>query len=104
MNVHRHHGQLRPAKKQKPVWSGCFGGRSTKMSQPSEDRPGVTAPFSVQKRSVESFEELAQVVQTARTQVTQVDRGHLQGTLAHYQIGDLPLDLGAFSLGVRSRG
>jgi AraC-like DNA-binding protein len=63
-------------------------------------RPAI----SVRGQGVESVEELRRVVPSARTEVTQVDRGRLQGTLTHFSIGDLPLDLGSFSLGVRSRG
>jgi AraC-like DNA-binding protein len=58
----------------------------------------------VQKRTVEDFEEMKGVVPTARTEVTQVDAGRLEGKLSHYLVGDLPLDLASFSLGVRSRG
>jgi AraC-like DNA-binding protein len=75
-----------------------------KMSRASEHRPLMSAPFSMQTRSIESFEELKSVVPGARTEVTQVDRGHLQGSLSHFLIDDMPLDLGTFSLGVRSRG
>jgi AraC-like DNA-binding protein len=64
----------------------------------------MSAPFSMQTRTIESFEELKSVVPSARTEVTQVDRGHLQGRLNHFLIGGMPLDLGTFSLGVRSRG
>jgi AraC family ethanolamine operon transcriptional activator len=64
----------------------------------------MSAPFSMQTRNIESFEELKGVVKTARTEVTQVDRGHLHGRLTHVLIGGLQLDLGTFSLGVRSRG
>jgi AraC family ethanolamine operon transcriptional activator len=60
--------------------------------------------FLVQKRSVGDFEELRSVVPTARTEVTQVDAGRLDGRLSHYRIGDLPFDVASFSLGVRSRG
>jgi AraC-like DNA-binding protein len=60
--------------------------------------------FLVQKRSVGDFEELMSVVPTARTEVTQVDAGRLDGRLSHYRVGDLPFDLASFSLGVRSRG
>jgi hypothetical protein len=60
--------------------------------------------LSVQKRSVEDFEELKGVVPTACTEVTQVDAGRLEGKLSHYLVGDLPLDLASFSLDVRSRG
>jgi len=60
--------------------------------------------LSVQKRSVEDFEELKGVVPTARTEVTQLDAGRVEGKLSHCLVGDLPLDLASFSLGVRSRG
>jgi hypothetical protein len=63
-----------------------------------------TMQLSVQRRSVEDFEELKGVVPTARTEVTQLDAGRLEGKLSHYLVGDLPLDLASFSLGVRSRG
>jgi AraC family ethanolamine operon transcriptional activator len=64
----------------------------------------MSAPVSVRTRGVESVEELRRVVPSARTEVTQVDRGRLHGSLTHFSIGGLPLDLGRFSLGVRSRG
>ena len=56
-----------------------------------------TMQLSVQKRTVEDFEELRGVVPTARTEVTQVDAGRLYGKLSHYLVGDLPLDLASFS-------
>jgi AraC-like DNA-binding protein len=64
----------------------------------------MSAAISVRSLEVESAEELRCVVPSARTDVTQVDRGRLQGALTHLSIGGLPLDLGSFSLGVRSRG
>jgi AraC-like DNA-binding protein len=67
-------------------------------------RNPMSAPVSVGTHSVESVEELRRVVPSARTEVTQVDRGRLQGSLTHFSVGGLPLDLGKFSLGVRSRG
>jgi AraC-like DNA-binding protein len=74
------------------------------MSLDNASRHAMSAPVSVRTHSVESFEQLRRVVPSARTEVTQVDRGRLQGSLTHFSIGGLPLDLGAFSLGVRSRG
>jgi AraC-like DNA-binding protein len=64
----------------------------------------MSTHFSVQELSLENFEELNRVVQTARTEVTQLERGRLHGKLSHLFAGDLPLDIGTFSLGVRSRG
>src|SRR5882757_1961249 len=74
------------------------------MSLDDADRHPMSAPVSVGPHGVESVEELRRVVPSARTEVTQVDRGRLQGSLTHFSIGGLPLDLGRFSLGVRSRG
>jgi AraC-like DNA-binding protein len=74
------------------------------MSLDDADRHPMSAPVSVGTHGVESVEELRRVVPSARTEVTQVDRGRLQGSLTHFSIGGLPLDLGRFSLGVRSRG
>jgi AraC-like DNA-binding protein len=64
----------------------------------------MSAAILVRSQAVKSVEELRRVVPSARTEVTQVDRGRLRGTLDHFSIGGLPLDLGTFSLGVRSRG
>jgi AraC-like DNA-binding protein len=74
------------------------------MLQAEVNRLKTSAPFSIQTHSINHFEELERVVQTARTEITQVERGHLQGELKHFLVGDLPFDLGTFSLGVRSRG
>jgi AraC-like DNA-binding protein len=76
----------------------------TNLSQAEGHRNLANAPFSVQTRSVDNFEELERFVKNAQTEVTQVDRGQLQGNLTHFLIGGLPLDIGTFSLGVRSRG
>jgi AraC-like DNA-binding protein len=74
------------------------------MLQAEVNRFKTSAPFSIQTHIINHFEELEHVVQTARTEITQVDRGHLQGKLTHFLIGGLPFDLGTFSLGLRSRG
>jgi AraC family ethanolamine operon transcriptional activator len=58
----------------------------------------------MQTRSIVGFEDLERFVQSAQTEVTQIDRGRLKGNLSHFLIGSLPLDIGMFSLGVRSRG
>jgi AraC-like DNA-binding protein len=76
----------------------------TKLSQVEEPYHPANAPCSMQTRSLVSFEDLERFVQSAKTEVTQVDRGHLEGDLSHFMIGSLPLDIGTFSLGVRSRG
>src|SRR6201987_5848643 len=76
----------------------------TEMSSDDAHRSPIGAPLSIQTRGIESFEELKGVVKTARTEVTQIDRGRLHGRLTHALIGGLPLDFGTFSLGMRSRG
>jgi AraC-like DNA-binding protein len=75
-----------------------------KLSQVEEPYHPANAPCSMQTRSLVSFEDLERFVQSAQTEVTQVDRGHLKGNLSHFLIDSLPLDIGTFSLGVRSRG
>jgi AraC-like DNA-binding protein len=84
-------------------WRTAFAG-SPGMSLDDVDRHRMSAPVSARIRGVECVEELRRVVPSARTEVTQVDRGRLHGSLTHFSIGGLPLDLGRFSLGVRSRG
>jgi AraC-like DNA-binding protein len=74
------------------------------MLQAEVNRLKSSAPFSIQTHIISHFEELEHVVQTARTEITQIDRGHLQGKLTHFLVGGLPFDLGAFSHGLRSRG
>src|SRR5882724_4063735 len=53
---------------------------------------------------IAGFEDLSQVVLGARSEVVQVERGKLQGELIHASIGGLPIDLGIFNVGVKSRG
>jgi len=59
---------------------------------------------SVHKRNLESFEELNGAVPGSRSEVVQIERGRLGGYLTHASVGDLPLHVGSFSVGVRSRG
>jgi hypothetical protein len=76
----------------------------TNLSQAEGPRNLENTPFSMQTRSIDNFEELERFVKNAQTEVTQVDRGQLQGNLTHFLIGGLQLDIGTFSLGMRSRG
>jgi AraC family ethanolamine operon transcriptional activator len=59
---------------------------------------------SAQKRNLESFEELNDAVRGAHKQVVQTGRGRINGYMAHLSIGGLPVDIGAFSVGMRSIG
>jgi AraC-like DNA-binding protein len=59
---------------------------------------------SVDTRDIEGFEELSDAVQGAQIDVLQLERGRLRGHLTHMLVGGMPLSVGAFSLGVRTRG
>jgi AraC-like DNA-binding protein len=59
---------------------------------------------SVETRSIDSFEELSDAVQGAQIDVLQLQRGRLRGYLTHMSVGGMPLSVGAFSVGVRTRG
>jgi AraC-like DNA-binding protein len=59
---------------------------------------------SVNTRSIESFEELSDAVQGAQIDVLQLERGRQRGYLTHMMIGGMPFSVGAFSVGVRTRG
>src|SRR5689334_8151961 len=78
--------------------------RCTRMSQDIPHRSQASPPVSSQTCNIRSFEDLNRVVPSARTEVTQIDAGRLCGELTHFRIGDLPLDIGTFSHGVRSQG
>ena len=59
---------------------------------------------SVASRGIDSFEELSDAVQGAQIEVLQLQRGRLRGHLTHMLVGGMPLSVGAFSVGVRTRG
>jgi AraC-like DNA-binding protein len=59
---------------------------------------------SVETRDIDSFEELSDAVQGAQIEVLQLGRGRLRGHLTHMLVGGMPLSVGAFSVGVRTRG
>lgn len=60
--------------------------------------------ISVETRGINSFEELSDAVQGAQIEVLQLQRGRLRGHLTHMVVGEMPLSVGAFSVGVRTRG
>ena len=53
---------------------------------------------------VEGFEELNEIVVGARREIVQLERGKIAGALSHATIGDLPIDMASFNLGIRTRG
>jgi AraC-like DNA-binding protein len=59
---------------------------------------------SVVRHRIDRFEELSGAVQGTQIEVLQLQRGRLRGHLTHMQIGGMPFSVGAFSLGVRTRG
>ena len=59
---------------------------------------------SVTTRSIDGFEELCDAVQGVQIDVLQLEHGRLRGELTHMLVSGMPLSLGAFSLGVRTRG
>jgi AraC-like DNA-binding protein len=59
---------------------------------------------SVETRGINSFEELSNAVQGAQIEVLQLQRGRLRGHLTHMLVDGMPLSVGAFSVGVRTRG
>lgn len=59
---------------------------------------------SVNRKRVEDFESLREAVHASTSEVVQVDKGRMSGSLTHISIGDFSLSAGSFSLGVRSQG
>ena len=55
-------------------------------------------------RRIEGFEELTDAVHGAQIDVLQLERGRLRGHLTHIIVDGMPLSVGAFSIGVRTRG
>jgi AraC-like DNA-binding protein len=64
----------------------------------------MTGYTTVHTRKLNSFEELNYAVRGAHSEVVQLDRGRVRGYLTHMSVGGLPLNIGAFSVGVRARG
>jgi AraC family ethanolamine operon transcriptional activator len=63
---------------------------------------GQFAALRTQK--IECFEDLNEVVQGSRREILQVESGKFAGQLSHASIGDLPIDVASFNLGLRSTG
>jgi AraC-like DNA-binding protein len=59
---------------------------------------------SVDTRRIDGFEELSGAVQGAHIEVLQLQPGRLRGYRTHMSIGGMPFSVGAFSLGLRTRG
>ena len=63
---------------------------------------GQFAALRTQK--IEGFEELKEVVLGTRREIVQLERGKIKGEIAHAVIGDLPIDMASFNLGIRTKG
>lgn len=63
---------------------------------------GQFAALRTQK--IKGFEELNEVVLGTRREIVQLERGKITGELTHATIGDLPVDMATFNLGIRTRG
>jgi AraC-like DNA-binding protein len=62
------------------------------------------AGIAVRTVKLTNFEELSATVQGARSEVVQLDPGRLSGHISHLSIDGLPVNVGSFSVGIRSRG
>ena len=63
---------------------------------------GQFAALRTQK--IDGFEELEEVVPGTRREIVQLERGKIKGEIAHAMIGDLPIDMASFNLGIRTKG
>jgi AraC-like DNA-binding protein len=63
---------------------------------------GQFATLRTQK--IDGFEELKEVVLGTRREIVQLERGKIRGEVAHATIGDLPIDMASFNLGIRTKG
>jgi len=59
---------------------------------------------ALRKQKVEGFEELREIVLGTRREIVQLERGRISGEITHAMIGDLPIDMATFNLGIRTRG
>jgi AraC family ethanolamine operon transcriptional activator len=65
---------------------------------------GLMTGISVRTHRLTNFEELNAAVEGARSEVVQLDPGRVTGFISHLSVDGLPVNLGEFSVGVRSRG
>jgi AraC-like DNA-binding protein len=64
----------------------------------------VMTGISVRTHRLTNFEELNAAIQGARSEVVQLDPGRVTGFISHLSFDSLPVSVGEFSVGVRSRG
>jgi len=69
------------------------------------DGAGAMRRFAaLHTQKIESFDQLDEVVAGVRREIVQIEGGKLHGELSHALIGDLPIDIATFNLGLRSKG
>jgi len=62
-------------------------------------------PFAaLRTQKIDGFEELKEVVPGTRREIVQLGRGNVKGEIAHAMIGDLPINMASFNLGIRTKG
>ena len=66
--------------------------------------PQMSGFTSVDTRRIDGFEELGDAVQGVEIEVLQLQPGRLRGYRTHMSVGGMPLSVGSFSVGVRTRG
>ena len=66
--------------------------------------PQMSGFASVDTRRIDGFEELGDAVQGVEIEVLQLQPGRLRGYRTHMSVGGMPLSVGSFSVGVRTRG
>ncbi len=65
---------------------------------------GASAYVVVDHRRIEDFELLREIIPEAASEIVQLEKGRMSGSLTHIAIADFSLSVGNFSLGVRSQG
>ncbi|MGM4922169.1 helix-turn-helix domain-containing protein [Tardiphaga sp. 804_B3_N1_9] len=68
------------------------------------ERNGGAMGITVKTLQLTNFEELASTVKGASSEVIQLDPGRVSGFISNLSIDGLPVNVGSFSVGVRTRG
>ena len=59
---------------------------------------------TLRTRKIANFEELSEVVLGSRREIVQLEHGRMKGEITHASIGNLPIDIASFNLGIRTKG
>jgi AraC family ethanolamine operon transcriptional activator len=63
-----------------------------------------SAYISVNRAMIDSFESLRRAVHSANSEIVQLEKGRISGSLLQVSVADFSLSAGDFSLGVQSQG